>query len=155
MSPNLAQCVVLLCIRLIQATLFASDLLWSSVHISSPCPRLFLSATTRFLEKGEKSISCVEWFYKKAVWDVVKSWEFEENLRCIKILRIRRKTPMKWIVSISRDYWVYLTLLWKVLRSENSEDNSDAGRRTKFVPVKSLDSSEFSAEFSNLRTFSE
>ena len=88
--------------------------MWYSVHITPPCPRLFLSAETRFLEKGEKSISCVEWFYKKAVWDVVKSWEFEENLRCIKILRIRRKTPMKWIVSISRDYWVYLTLLWKI-----------------------------------------
>jgi len=112
MSPNLAQCVVLLCIRLIQATLFASDLLWSSVHITSPCPRLFLSATTRFLGKGEKSIACVEWLYKKAVWGVVKSWEFEGNLRCRNILR-KVKNPMKWVVSISREYWVYLTLLWK------------------------------------------
>ena len=29
---------------------------------------------------------------------------------------------------------------------------SDAGRRTKFAPVKSLDSSEFSSEFSDLKT---
>ena len=51
-----------------------------------------------------------------------------------------------------------LTLLYKVLRSENSEENSeescDAGRRTKFAPVKSLDSSEFSSEFSDLKTLS-
>jgi len=55
MSPNFAQCVVLLWIRLIQAIWIASDLLWSSIHITPPCPRLFLSAPTRFLEKGEKS----------------------------------------------------------------------------------------------------
>jgi len=28
----------------------------------------------------------------------------------------------------------------------------DAGRRSKFAPVKSIDSSEFSSEFSNLKT---
>jgi len=30
----------------------------------------------------------------------------------------------------------------------------DAGRRTKFAPVKSLNSSEFSSEFSDLKTLS-
>ena len=55
----------------------------------------------------------VEWFYKKAVWGVVKSGEFEANMRCSKILRIRRKNPMKWVVSISRDYWVYLDITWE------------------------------------------
>ena len=30
----------------------------------------------------------------------------------------------------------------------------DAGRRTKFAPAKSLDSSEFSSELLDLRTFS-
>jgi len=39
-------------------------------------------------------IVCEEWLNKKAVWGVVKSWEFEGNLRCSKILRIRRKNPM-------------------------------------------------------------
>jgi len=110
MSINLAQCVVLLWIRLMQAMWFASDLLWSSVHITPPCPRLFISVLTRFLEKGEFSIVCVDWLYKKAVWGAVKSWEFERNLRCSKILRIRRKNPMKWVLSISRDYWVYLVI---------------------------------------------
>jgi len=54
-APNLAQCVVLLWIRLIQPIWFASDLLWYSVHITPPCPRLFLSVVTRFLEKGKFS----------------------------------------------------------------------------------------------------
>ena len=34
-------------------------------------------------------------------WGVVKCWEFE------------RKHPLKWIVSISRLYWVYLDITWK------------------------------------------
>ena len=38
-----------------QAMWFASDLLWFSVHITPPCPRLFISALTRFLKKGEFS----------------------------------------------------------------------------------------------------
>ena len=68
-------------------------------------------------------------FIRKAVWGVVKSWEFEGNLRCSKILRIRRKNPVKWAVSISRDYWVYLLrLLDKVLRSDNYEENSEKSR---------------------------
>ena len=33
-----------------------------------------------------------------------------------------------------------------------SSRTRDAGRRTKFAPVKSLDSSEFSSEFSDLKT---
>jgi len=49
-------------------------------------------------------------FYQKAVSGVVKSWEFEGILRCSKILRIRRENPMKWVFSISRDYWVYLDI---------------------------------------------
>jgi len=111
MSINLAQCVVLLWIRLMQAMWFASNLLWSFIHIAPPCPRLFLSVVTRFLEKGEFSIVCVDWFYKKAVWGAVKSWEFEGDLRCGKILRIRRKNPMNWVLSISRDYWAYLDII--------------------------------------------
>jgi len=110
MNPNLAQCVVLLWIRMIQAIWFASNLLLSFVHITPLCPHLFLSAVKRFLEKGNFSIVCVDWFYEKAVWGVVKFWEFEGNLRCSKILRIRRKNPMKWVLSISRDYWVYLDI---------------------------------------------
>jgi len=34
-------------------------------------------------------------FYEKAVWGVVKSWEFEANLRCSKRLRIWTKISMK------------------------------------------------------------
>ena len=81
--------------------------------------------------------------------------------------------------SISRDYWITSNrakfprrmsssnhLLWrnfspkKALRKDRSIFNSknwschrrNAGRRTKFSPVKSLDSSEFSSEFSDLKT---
>jgi len=61
-----------------------------------------------FSKRASFPIVCVDWFYEKAVWGVVKSWEFEGNLRCSKILR--RKTPMKWVLSISRDYWVYFDI---------------------------------------------
>ena len=38
--------------------------------------------------------------------------------RCSKILRIRRKFFMKWVLSISRDYWFYFE---KVSQNSNSE----------------------------------
>ena len=66
-----------------------------------------------FSKRAIFPIVCVDWFYKKAVSGVVKFWEFEGILRCSKILRIRRKNPMKWlkwVLSISRDYWVYLEI---------------------------------------------
>jgi len=63
-----------------------------------------------FSKRASFPIACAECFYKKVVWGVVKSWEFEGNLRCSKILRIRRKNPMKWVLSISRDYCVYLDI---------------------------------------------
>jgi len=37
---------------------------------------------------------------------------------------------------------------------QNKKGGFIAGRRTKFAPVKSLDSSEFSSEFSDLKTLS-
>jgi len=37
-------------------------------------------------------------------------------------------------------------------REQGGDEPSDAGRTTKFVPVKSLDFSEFSSEFSDLKT---
>jgi len=77
------------------------------VFASSFPPRHNLSKRARF------PIFCVEWFYKKAVRGVLKSWEFEGNLRCSKILRIRMKIFMKWSVSISRDYWVCLDIIWQ------------------------------------------
>jgi len=78
-SPHLAQCAVLLWIRLIQAIWFASDFLLSSVHIVPPCVLLFLSAVTRFLEKGK--------FSDRSWWLVLQ----ESCLRCSKNLRIRMK----------------------------------------------------------------
>ena len=109
MSPNLAQCVVLLWIRLIQPIWFAFDLFvvlcphYST--LSSPLP-----FWQDFSKRASFPIACEEWLYKKAVLGVVKSWEFEGTLRCSKILRIRRKNPRKWVLSISRDYWVYLDI---------------------------------------------
>jgi len=103
-----AQCVVLLWIGLINAIWIASDLLCTFVHITPPCPRLFLSAVTRFLEKGK--------FSDRLCWLVL----WESCLTCSKILRLRRKfevrenprrkNPMKWVWSISWDYWVYLDI---------------------------------------------
>jgi len=128
-NPISAQFVVLLWIRLIQPIWFASDLLWRSVHITPPCPRLFLSAMTRFLEKGE--------FSNRLCWVVL----YESCLMCSEILRIRRKS---WGVVKSWEFegkilWngfcpfheitgFTLTLLYKVLRSENSEENSEESR---------------------------
>ena len=72
-----------------------------------------------FSKRASFPIVCVDGFYEKAVRGVVKSWEFEGNLRCSKILIIWRKNPMKWVWSISRDYWVYLDItlqsfkIWK------------------------------------------
>jgi len=83
------------------------------------CPHYFTLSSSSFpprkyfSKRASFPIVCAEWFYKKAVWDVVKSWEFEGNLRCSKILRIRRENPMKWVVSISRDYWVNLDITWQ------------------------------------------
>ena len=114
MSPNLAQCVVLLWIKLIQPVWFASDLLWYSVHILlHPVLASSFPLWQDFSKRASFPIVCVEWLYKKAVCCVVKSWEFEGNSRWSKILRIRRKNPMKWFVSISRDYWVYLDITWQ------------------------------------------
>ena len=107
MSPNLAQCVVLLWIRLIQADLRPifgcplSTLLYPVLASSFPLWQ-------DFSKRANFPIVCAKWFYKKAVWGLVKSWEYPGNLRCSKILRIRRKNPLKWVLSISRDYWVYL-----------------------------------------------
>ena len=88
---------------------FASDLLLSSTLLH---PVLASSFTPwqDFSKRASFPLVCVDWFYKKAVWGVVKSWEFEGTLRCSKILRIRRKRPIKWVLSISRDYWVYLDI---------------------------------------------
>ena len=110
MSPNLAQCVVLLWIRLILYDLHPisngplSALLHPVLASSYPLWQDF-SKRASFLNV------CVDWFYETAVWGVVTSWEFEENLRCSKILKIRRKNPIEWVLSISRDYWVYLDII--------------------------------------------
>jgi len=40
-------------------------------------------------------------------WGVVKCRELE------------RKIPLKWVLSISRDYWIYVDIIWK--SSKNSE----------------------------------
>jgi len=149
MSPNLAQCVVLLWIRLIQPIWFASDLLLYSVHITPPCPRLFLSVGQDFSKRASFPIVCVEWFYKKDVWGVVKSWEFEGNLRCSKILRIRRKNPMKWVVSISRDYWVYLDITWqgfKIWEFWGEFWGIETFHRSKFIPATWVRNRDFSPE---------
>ena len=113
MSPNFAQCVVLLWIRLIQPIWFASDILWYSVRITPPCPRLFLSVATRFLEKGEFSDRFYRVILEESCLRCSQILRIEGNLRCSKILRIGRKNPMKKVVSISRDYWVYLDITWQ------------------------------------------
>ena len=109
MSPNLAQCVVLLWFRLI---LYDLHLIFNGSLSTLLQPVLASSYPLwqDFSKRASIPIVCGDWFYEKAVWGVVKSWEFERNLRCSKILRIRRKNPMKWVLSISRDYWVYLEI---------------------------------------------
>ena len=81
LHPHEPQLSAMRCVTLnqIDPIWFASDLWWSFVHITPPCPRLFLSAVTRFLEKGK--------FSDRLCWLV---W-WESCLRCSKILKIRRK----------------------------------------------------------------
>ena len=52
-------------------------------------------------------------FTGKLFWGVVKIWEFEGNLRCSKKWRTFREKSLKWVLSISRDYWVYLNITCK------------------------------------------
>jgi len=47
-----------------------------------------------FSKRASCRIVCVQWCYNKEVWGVVKSWEFEGNLRCSKILRVWRKNSI-------------------------------------------------------------
>ena len=68
-----------------------------------------------FSKRASFPIVCVEWLYKKAVWVSVKSWEFEENLRCSKILGIRRKILWNELCPFTRllrlPWWWWLLLL--------------------------------------------
>ena len=77
------------------------------VLASSFPPRQDISKRANF------PIVCVDWFYKKAVWSVVKSWGFEGNLSCSKMLRIWRKNSLKRVLSFSREYWVYFDITSK------------------------------------------
>jgi len=43
---------------------------------------------------------------------------------------------------------------FRTKKKPHKKHGYNAGRRTKFAPVKSLDSSEFSSEFSDLKTLS-
>ena len=91
-----------------------------------------------FSKRASFPIAFEEWLYKKAVWGVVKSWEFEGNLRCSKILRIRRKNPMKWVASISRDYWIYLDITcqsFKIWEFWGEFWGIETFHRSKFSPA--------------------
>ena len=91
-----------------------------------------------FSKRASFLIVCVDWFYKKAVSGVVKSWEFEGNLKRSKILRIRRKNPMKWVLSISRDYWVYLDITlqsFKIWEFRGEFWGIETFYRSKFSPA--------------------
>jgi len=149
MSPKLVQCVVLLWIRLIQPIWFASDPLWYSVRITPPCPASSFPLRQDFSKRASFPIVSLEWFYKKDVWCVVKSWEFEGNLRCSKILRIRRKNSMKWVVSIPRDYWVYLDITWqsfKIWEFWGEFWGIETFHRRKFSPATGVRNRDFSPE---------
>jgi len=138
MSPNLAQCVVLFWIRSIQLIWFASDHVWFSVHITPPCPRLFISALTRFLEKGKFSDCLCGVVLWERCLKCSQILRIRSNLRCSKILRIRRKNPMKWVLSISRDYWVYLDITFKsfeILEFWGEFWKIETFHRSKFSPA--------------------
>jgi len=94
-----------------------------------------------FSKRASFPIVCVEWFYEKDVWGVVKSWKFEGNLRCSKILRIRRKNPMKWVASISRDYWIYLDITcqsFKIWEFWGEFWGIETFHRSKFGPATGI-----------------
>jgi len=62
MSPNLAQCVVLLWIRLIQPIWFASDLLWYSVHITPPLYCMLWPPASVDLDRFLERTASGDWF---------------------------------------------------------------------------------------------
>ena len=113
MDPNLAQCVVLLWIRLIQAIDLRLIFCCPLSKLLFPVLASSFSLRQYFSKRASFPIVCGERLYQKDVWGVEQSWAFEGNLRCIKILRIQRKNPMKWVWSISRDYWDYLYITIK------------------------------------------
>jgi len=83
-------------------------------------------------------IVCVVWFYEKPVWGVVKSCEFEGNLSCSKILRNQRENPVKWVLSISRYYWVYLDITlqsFKIWEFWGEFWGIETFHRSKFSPA--------------------
>jgi len=63
LSEHAAQCIMLYFTRLTQTILFAWSILWPSVNITALCPCLFLSVSTKFLERGAFFNSCG--FYTK------------------------------------------------------------------------------------------
>jgi len=72
-------------------------------------------------------------FSEKAVWSVVKSWKFERNWRCSKVLRICKKNSLKRIWSFSREYWVYSDITWK--RSSEFEFWGEFGKSERLFSV--------------------
>jgi len=58
--------------------------------------------------------------------------------------------PSNSHVSATFSIWLRFGESWNPTNCEKF--NADAGRRTKFAPIKSLDSSEFSSKFSDLKT---
>ena len=38
-------------------------------------------------------------------------------LNCNEMPKIWRENPLKWVVSISRDYWVYFDITWKISKN--------------------------------------
>jgi len=137
MCPNLAQCVVLLWIRLI---VFDFHLIFYGPLSTLLHPVLASSYQLwkDFSKRASFPIVCVDWLYEKAVWGVVKSWEFEGILRCSKMLRIWRKNSLKRVLSFSREYWVYFDILEKDpqnSKSGESSENRETFSVSKFSPA--------------------
>jgi len=83
--------------------------------LSSPLP----FRCDKISRKGRVCQSFELWFKKKVVSVVIKSWQFEGMSRCSEFLRIRRKNPMKWVLSRSLGLpWHYFTMFWdlRILR---------------------------------------
>jgi len=65
-------------------------------------------------------------------------------------------TFCNYLTSSNITHYKSVSAMWVdfITKSLQTCERCHAGRRTKFAPVMSLDSSEFSAEFSDLKTFS-
>jgi len=79
----------------------------------------FLGLWSGFINPSQQFLGNQYFPQTLALFEKETSMEKPLRFTCSKIPRIRKKNPLKWVVSISRDYWIYFDIIWK--SSKDSE----------------------------------